>query len=124
MMSIRNCGSRPTGPACLAQIGSSSSPMNSESPGELTNLQYWWVFSVSLLAPLASIWIESAWVFSRETRPYQALIFHFDNPMLWIISGFEFSSGPPGEQSYRRTLKRRNWVATDGAPRSIVTPTN
>jgi hypothetical protein len=90
MMWMRNCCSRSPDPARLTQIGSSSTPVNSESLGELTNLQYWWVFSVSLLAPLASIWIESSWVFGREMRPYQALIFHFDNTMLWIISGFEF----------------------------------
>ncbi len=43
-----------------------------------------------MLAPLASIWIESAWVFRREIRHYQALIFYFDGPFLWIVAGFEF----------------------------------
>ena len=56
----------------------------------MTEVKYWWVFSVAVLGPLASFWIESAWVFQREIRHYQALIFYFDRPILWIVAGVEF----------------------------------
>ena len=85
--------------------------MDAKPQRELTELQYWWVFSVSLLAPFASIWIESGWVFRRDIRYYQALIFHFDRPALWIIAGVEFLF------TMSSLILLRRWLGTFGVRR-------
>ena len=65
--------------------------MDTKPQNTLTEIQYWWVFSVSLLAPFASIWTESGWVLRGTiVRHNQALIYWLDNPGLWIIAGLEF----------------------------------
>jgi hypothetical protein len=57
---------------------------------ELTESQYWWVVLASLLAPLLAIAAQTAWVFRREIRQYQALVFSLNEPLFWLILGGEF----------------------------------
>jgi hypothetical protein len=64
--------------------------MDVENQRELTEVQYWWVFTVAVLAPLASSWLESAWVFRSGLRQSHALIYYWGTPWLWVLAGLEF----------------------------------
>lgn len=56
-------------------------------------------------APLIAFWIENVWVFRREIRHYQALLFYVGEPFLWLVTLVEVVLGLAVLFVLRRVLR-------------------
>ena len=80
--------------------------MNDGPSFSLTRIDYWCIVCMSALAPLIGFWIENAWVFRREIRHYQALLFYVGEPYLWLVTFVELCVGCVAFVALKGVLRR------------------
>jgi len=70
----------------------------------------WAILLLAVLAPAVAFWIQTAWVFRREIRHYQALLSCVGEPRLWAVLLLEVLLGWGVLLIFRRALLRQGIV--------------
>ncbi len=79
--------------------------MDAKPQSELSVRQYWWVFAVSVLAPFAGLWLQTAFSFWQDV-PLRTLLRHLDRPGLWVVLAFEWFFTMSTLLLFRRFLQK------------------
>lgn len=80
----------------------------------VSKVDRWAILLLAVVAPMVAFWIQTAWVFRREIRHYQALLSCVGEPGLWAVLLLEVLLGWAVLMIFRRAIIRQatvRWAA-------------